>query len=78
MEVPINYNETVFVDHDDGAVEFLKGAGRMFYMVNPKDSLFGREEDNIYVQVCKDFCPVYIQRFKRLITFLNHYLHREL
>lgn len=48
------YNATGLVVED--SMEFLKGVGRMFYVINPKDNLFENKEEvpNFYVQVgCK-------------------------
>ncbi|KOB70287.1 Uncharacterized protein OBRU01_15478, partial [Operophtera brumata] len=44
------YNVTVATAED--STEFLKGVGRMFYVINPQDNLFERPEQvpNFYVQ----------------------------
>lgn len=35
--------------------EFFKGIGRMFYIIDPKETTFEREEEvpNFYIQVCR-------------------------
>lgn len=47
----IAYNGTAPVVED--SMELLKGFGRMFYVINPKDTVFERKEEvpNFYVQV---------------------------